>query len=58
MSKRESAIARRIIHTLTLQSISTSRTGEAKNPVLRDYYPKKCEVKCYNKVVIGVANKI
>ena len=40
MSKRGSAIARRIIHTLTLQSISTSRTGEAKNPVLRDYYLK------------------
>ena len=38
MSKRGFAIARRVIHTLTLQSISTSRTGEAKNPVLHDYY--------------------
>lgn len=45
MSKRGSAIVRRVVHTLTLQSISTSRTGEAKNPVLRDYYLKKCEVK-------------
>ena len=45
MSKRGSAIARRVIHTLALQSISTSRTGEAKNPVLRDYYLKKCESK-------------
>ena len=35
MSKRGSAIARRVIHTLTLQSISISRNGEAKNPVLR-----------------------
>lgn len=43
MSKRGSAIARRIIHTLTLQSISTSRTGEAKNPVLRDYYLKNAK---------------
>lgn len=33
MSKRGSAIARRVIYTLALQSISTSRTGEAKNPV-------------------------
>ncbi|MEY8393201.1 IS110 family transposase, partial [Lachnospiraceae bacterium 45-W7] len=45
MSKRGSAIARRVIHTLTLQSIGISRTGEAKNPVLRDYYLKKCESK-------------
>lgn len=45
MSKRGSATARQIIHTLALQSISTSRTGEAKNPVLRDYYLKKCESK-------------
>ena len=45
MSKRGSAIARRVIHTLTLQSISVSRTGEAKNPVLRDYYLKKCGAK-------------
>lgn len=45
MSKRGSAIARRVLHTLTLQSISTSRTGEAKNPLLRDYYLRKCESK-------------
>ena len=31
MSKRGSAVARRVIHTLTLQSIGTSHTGEAKN---------------------------
>ncbi len=41
MSKRGSAIARRVIHTLTLQSISISRNGEAKNPVLREYYIKE-----------------
>ena len=34
MSKSGSAIARRVIHTLALQSIGISRTGEAKNPVL------------------------
>ena len=45
MSKRGSAIARRVIHTLTLQSISISRNGEAKNPVLREYYLKKCDSK-------------
>lgn len=45
ISKRGSAIARREVHTLTLQSISTSHTGESKNLVLRDYHLKKCEVK-------------
>lgn len=40
-SKRGSAIARRVMHILTLQSISISRNGETKNPVLRDYYLKK-----------------
>ena len=45
MSKRGSAIARRVIYILTLQSISTSRTGDAKNPVLRDYYLEKCKSK-------------
>lgn len=45
ISKRGSAIARRVVHTLTLQSISTSHTGESKNLVLRDYHLKKCEVK-------------
>ena len=43
MSKRDSATAQQVIHPLALQSISTSRTGEAKNLVLRNYYFKKCE---------------
>lgn len=58
MSKRGSAIARRVIHTLALQSISTSRTGEAKNPVLRDYYLKKCESKPKLVAMGAVAYKI
>lgn len=45
ISKRDSFIARRIIHTLTLQSISTSHTEKSKNSVLRDYYLRKCESK-------------
>ena len=44
-SKRGSAIARRVIHTLTLQSISISRNREAKNPVIREYYLKKGDSK-------------
>ena len=45
MSKRDSAIARRVVHTLALQSSGTSRMEEDKNPVLRNYYLKKCELK-------------
>lgn len=58
MSKRGSAIARRVIHTLTLQSISISRTGEAKNPVLRTYYLRKCESKPKLVAMGAVSHKV
>ena len=58
MSKRGSAIARRVIHTLTLQSISTSRKGDAKNPVLRDYYLKKSESKPKLVAMGAVSHKV
>lgn len=45
MSKRGSRIARRVIHTMALISISRNKDGTAKNPVLRDYYLKKCQSK-------------
>lgn len=58
MSKRGSAIARRVIHTLALQSISTSRTGEAKNLILRDYYLGKCESKPKLVAMGAVSHKV
>ena len=58
MSKRGSAIARRVIHTLTLQSISASRTGESKNPVLLYYYLKKCESKPKLVAMGAVSHKV
>jgi len=58
MSKCGSAIARRVIHTLALQSISTSRTGEAKNPVLRNYYLKKCVSKPKLVAMGAVSHKV
>ncbi len=58
MSKRGSSIARRVIHTLALQSISTSRAGEAKNPVPRDYYLKKCESKPKLVAMGAVSHKV
>ncbi|MGN0398207.1 MAG: transposase [Candidatus Fimimorpha sp.] len=58
MSKRGSSIARRVIHTLTLQSISVSRTGEAKNPVLRDYYLEKYKSKPKLVAMGAVSHKV
>ena len=58
ISKRGSAIARRVIHTLTLQSISISRNGEAKNPVLREYYLKKCDSKPKLVAMGAVSHKV
>ena len=58
MSQRGSAIARRVIHTLALQSISTSHTGEAKNSILRDYYLKKCESKPKLVAMGAVSHKV
>lgn len=45
MSKRGSRIARRVIHTMALVSIALNRNGSANNPVLRNYYLKKCQSK-------------
>lgn len=45
MSKRGSSVARRVLHTIALISISRNKDGSAKNPVLRDYYLKKCQSK-------------
>ena len=58
MSKRDSAIARRVIHTLTLQTISISRNGEAKNPVLREYYLNKCGSKPMLVAMGAVSHKV
>ncbi|MGC4019980.1 MAG: IS110 family transposase [Muricomes sp.] len=58
MSKRGSRIARRVIHTMALISISKSRNGSAQNPVLRDYYLKKCEAKPKMVAIGAVMHKV
>lgn len=45
MSKRGSRIAKRVLHTMALISISRNKNGTAKNPVLRNYYLKRCQSK-------------
>lgn len=45
ISKRGSRIARRVVHTMALSSISRNKKGFANNPVLRDFYLLKCQSK-------------
>ena len=58
MSKRGSTIARRVIHVLALQSIGTSRSGGAKNQVLREYYLEKCKSKPKLVAMGAVSHKV
>jgi len=58
MSKRGSRIARRVLHTMALISISRNKDGSAKNPVLRDYYLKKCQSKPKMVALGAVMHKV
>lgn len=58
ISKRGSKIARRSIYTFTLRSISKKRNGVPLNPVIRDYYLKKCESKSKMTAQGAVMHKV
>ena len=58
MSKRGSRIARRVVHTMALVSIALNRNGSANNPVLRDYYLKKCQSKPKMVALGAVMHKV
>ncbi|WP_232233407.1 transposase [Sedimentibacter sp. B4] len=58
MSKRGSRIARMVIHTMTLISISKNKDGSANNPVLRDYYLLKCKSKPKMVTLGAVMHKV
>lgn len=58
MSKRGSRIARRVIHTMALISIGINRNGSANNPVLREYYLKKCQSKPKMVALGAVMHKV
>ena len=45
LSKRVSWLARRVLHMLhmmAINSIGLTKNGKSKNPILRDFYDKKC----------------
>jgi len=58
MSKRGSSIARRAIFTIALVGVGISRNGNANNPVLRDYYLKKCQSKLKMVALGAVMHKV
>ena len=58
MSKRGSSIARRAIFTIALVSVGLTRKGDANNPVLRDYYLKKCQSKLKMVALGAVMHKV
>lgn len=58
MSKRGSRIARRVLHTMALVSITKNKSGSATNPVLRDYYLLKCQSKPKMVALGAVMHKV
>jgi len=58
MSKRGSAVARRAIYTIALVGVGVTRKGVANNPVLRDYYLRKCQSKPKMVALGAVMHKV
>ncbi|WP_068558129.1 IS110 family RNA-guided transposase, partial [Thermotalea metallivorans] len=58
ISKRGTRLGRRVLFTAALASIRTTRKGDAINPVLRDYYYKKCENKKKKVALVAVMHKL
>lgn len=58
ISKRGTRFGRRVLFTVALSSIRTTRNGDAINPVLRDYYAMKCVNKKKKVALIAVMHKL
>ncbi|MFZ7134015.1 MAG: transposase [Eubacteriales bacterium] len=58
ISKRGSTLARRVLFTIALVSIRTSKKGLAINPVLRDYYEIKKQSKPKMVALGAIMHKI
>lgn len=58
LSKRGFRLARRVLHMMALNNIGIRRDGEAKNPVLRAYYDRKCESKPKMVALSAVIHKL
>lgn len=58
ISKRGTRFGRRVLFTVALSSIRTTRNGDAINPILKDYYAKKCENKKKKVALVAVMHKL
>ena len=58
ISKRGTRFGRRVLYTVALSSIRTTRNGNAINPILKDYYAKKCLNKNKKVALVAVMHKL
>ena len=58
ISKRGTRFGRRVLFTVALASIRTSRNGDPINAILRAYYLKKCESKKKKVALVAVMHKL
>ena len=58
ISKRGSRLARRILHMMAINSISFTKSGRSKNPILRAFYDKKCLFKPKMIALSAVMHKL
>lgn len=58
ISKRGTRFGRRVLFTIAMASIRTTRKGQAINPVLRDFYTNKCISKKKKVALVAVMHKL
>lgn len=58
ISKRGTRIGRRILFTVAMASIRTTRNGQEINPVLREFYATKCVSKKKKVALVAVMHKL
>ena len=58
ISKRGTRFGRRVLFTAALASIRTTCKGDPINPILRDYYQKKCLSKKKKVALVAVMHKL
>lgn len=58
LSKRGSPQVRAVLHMAAVSSVSRNRDGTYKNPVLAEYYEKKCMEKPKNVARVAVMRKL
>ncbi len=58
ISKRGTRIGRRILFTIAMASIRTTRNGKEINPVLKEFYTSKCVSKKKKAALVAVMHKL